>query len=400
MVDWAAHAAARTSRLKPSAIREILKLTQRGDVISFAGGLPSPDLFPTTTIGAATERVLRRHGATALQYSTTEGHPPLREWVAARYANVAADDVQIVSGSQQGLDLVAKCYLDPGDAVVVAAPTYTGALRAFDPYQVRYRTVETDDDGMVPEALEAALAAGAKLLYVIPNFDNPTGTHLSLERRHAVVELAGRYGVPILEDDPYGELRFEGAELPHLRDLAPERVIHAGTFSKTLVPGFRLAWLIASPEALEPIRRAKQAADLHTSTFVQAIAVEITADGFLDEHLVKIRDHYRSQRGYLLDALDRELGGGDGFHWTRPSGGMFVWMTVPSAADGTPADTTALAHDAVAAGVAYVPGESFYPDGGGLDGLRLSYSVATPEQINTGIARLGELLRRATLRDV
>ncbi|WP_205855740.1 PLP-dependent aminotransferase family protein, partial [Phytoactinopolyspora endophytica] len=224
--------------------------------------------------------VLRTNGTAALQYGTTEGHVPLREWVAARYQGVQVDGVQIVSGSQQGLDLVAKCYLDPGDSVVVTAPTYTGALRAFDPYEVRYRPVETDDDGMVPESLEAALVAGAKLIYAIPNFDNPTGTLLSLPRRHAVVELARRYGVPILEDNPYGDLRFEGEALPHLYELAPELVIHAGTFSKTIVPGFRLAWLVASPEALEPIRRAKQAADLHTSTFVQVIAMEVAQDGF------------------------------------------------------------------------------------------------------------------------
>ncbi|AYY12863.1 PLP-dependent aminotransferase family protein [Actinobacteria bacterium YIM 96077] len=424
MIDWSAHAASRTRRLKPSAIREILKLTQTGDVISFAGGLPAPELFPVAEIEDATRRVLAREGASALQYSTTEGHAALREWVAARHsgagtvsvpdagsagvsgagshgvpgvgpagasgtgaaAEVDGSWVQIVSGAQQGLDLVAKCYLDPGDTVVVAAPTYPGALRAFDPYEVRYRAVDTDGDGFVVESLEAALAAGAKLIYVIPTFDNPSGVSLNLERRHAVIELARRYGVPILEDNPYGELRFDGDELPHLFDLAPEQVIHVGTFSKTMVPGLRLGWLVATPDALAPVRHAKQAADLHTSTLAQMVAVEVAGDGFRDEHLLKIRDHYRSRRDLMLQALERHLGAG--CRWTRPEGGMFIWLTVP---DGL--DTMELAREAVDAGVAYVPGHAFYPDGGGANGLRLSYSVATPEQIESGVAILGQLLR-------
>jgi 2-aminoadipate transaminase len=318
VVNWSELAAGRTGRLKPSAIREILKLTQRGDVISFAGGLPAPELFPVAAIREASERILRDHGPAALQYSTTEGHPPLREWVASRYKDVGAEAVQVVSGSQQALDLVAKCYLDPGDAVAVAAPTYPGALRAFDPYEVHYREVEVDDDGLVPASLERVLDAGVKLIYVIPNFDNPTGVSLSLPRRQAVVDLARRYGVPVFEDNPYGDLRFEGADLPHLLELAPDLVIHAGTFSKIMVPGFRVAWLVAPPDALEPIRRAKQAADLHTSTFVQYVALAVACDGFLDEQIVKVREHYRGRRDLMLDALERELG--DGFRWTRPAG--------------------------------------------------------------------------------
>nr|WP_281352207.1 PLP-dependent aminotransferase family protein [Phytoactinopolyspora alkaliphila] len=346
-------------------------------------------MFPVNAIRSAAERVLRDHGSAALQYSTTEGHPPLREWVASRYAGVGAEAVQIVSGSQQGLDLVAKCYLDPGDAVAVAAPTYPGALRAFDAYEVRYREVEIDDDGLVPASLQHALDDGVKLIYVIANFDNPTGVSLSLPRRHAVVDLARRYGVPIFEDNPYGDLRFEGHDLPHLLDLAPELVIHAGTFSKIMVPGFRLAWLVAPAEAMEPIRKAKQAADLHTSTFVQYVALEVARDGFLDERVTVVREHYRGRRDLMLGALERCLG--EGFRWTRPAGGMFVWISVP---DGL--DTTVLAKDAVQAGVAYVPGEAFYGTGRGTDGLRLSYSVATPEQIDSGIARLAAILNGTT----
>ncbi|WP_166351424.1 PLP-dependent aminotransferase family protein [Phytoactinopolyspora limicola] len=391
-VNWSARAARRTTRLRPSSIREILKLTQTGEVISFAGGLPAAELFPVAAVRAATDRVLTERGRAALQYSTTEGDAGLREWIAARHPQVGIDGVQVVSGSQQGLDLVAKCYLDPGDSVAVAAPTYPGALRSFEPYEVRFQPVKIDDDGIVPESLEAALAAGSTLIYVIPNFDNPTGASLSVERRHAVVELARAYGVPIIEDDPYGELRFDGAELPRLVDLAPDVVIHAGTFSKTLVPGFRLAWLVGSPAALDPVVRAKQAADLHTSTFTQFIALEIVRSGLLEEQVDKVRDHYRGRRDLMLDALDRELGDPAlGFRWTRPSGGMFIWVSGPDSLD-----TTALARAAIAAGVAYVPGEAFYPEPGQVSGLRLSYSVASPDQIESGIARLGHILRQGT----
>jgi 2-aminoadipate transaminase len=388
MIAWSQHAASRTGRLRPSAIREILKLTQKGEVISFAGGLPAPELFPVAEIRAATDRILSTHGTAALQYSTTEGDPELRAWVASRYKNADADGVQIVSGSQQGLDLVAKCYLDPGDTVVVAAPTYPGALRAFEPYEVRFRTVEIDEDGMVPESLAEALGAGAKLIYVIPDFDNPTGARLSLRRRHAVIDLARTHGVPILEDSPYSELRFEGEALPCLFDLAPDMVIHAGTFSKTMVPGFRLAWLVAQPAALVPVSRAKQAADLHTSTFTQLLALEVAQGGFLDEQIVKVRNHYGSRRDVMLGALDRELTEVSGLRWTRPHGGMFIWVSGPDWFD-----TTSMARDAIDAGVAYVPGEAFYPDGDRVDGLRLSYSVATPDQIESGITRLATILR-------
>ncbi|NDL59168.1 PLP-dependent aminotransferase family protein [Phytoactinopolyspora mesophila] len=390
MIAWSQHAASRTSRLRPSAIREILKLTQRGEVISFAGGLPAPDLFPVAAIREASERILSKRGAVSLQYSTTEGDPELRAWVASRYAGVRPEGVQIVSGSQQGLDLVGKCYLDPGDVVAVAAPTYPGALRAFEAYEVRFRAVEIDEDGMVPESLAEALESGVKLIYVIPDFDNPTGATLSLPRRHAIVDLARAHGVPILEDSPYSDLRFEGDPLPYLVDLAPDVVIHAGTFSKTMVPGFRLAWLAATPEALAPVTRAKQAADLHTSTFTQMLALEVARGGSLDGQIAKVCEHYGSRRDIMLAALDRELAGVSGFRWTRPHGGMFIWVSGPDEFD-----TTSTAHAAIEAGVAYVPGEAFYADRRRTDGLRLSYSVASPEQIEVGIARLAAIFRAA-----
>lgn len=387
-MNWSSHFARRTHNMKPSNIREILKLTQRGSVISFAGGLPAPSLFPSEALAEASRKVLLEQSAQALQYGPTEGYGPLREWLAARYPGAGPGNVQIVSGSQQGLDLVAKCLCDPGDVIAVGAPTYMGALRAFDAYQVRYATVATDDEGLVPESLEAVLSAGAKLLYLIANFDNPTGASLGFGRRQEVARLARRYGVPILEDNPYGELRFAGEALPHLYELAPELVIHAGTFSKVLAPGFRLAWLVAAPEALAPIVRAKQAADLHTSSFVQLVAFELSKDGFLERQLPSVREHYRGQRDLMLSALARHFPTGVG--WTRPQGGMFLWVTLP---DGL--NATDLAREAARAGVAYVPGEAFFAGGGGENTLRLSYSVATPEEIETGIARLGAILAGA-----
>lgn len=386
-MNWSDHFAKRTRNMKPSTIREILKLTQKSEVISFAGGLPAPSLFPVAAIQEAARRVLSDSPSAALQYGTTEGYGPLRDWVASRLPGAKRENVQIVSGSQQGLDLVAKCFFDPGDLVAVGAPTYMGALRAFDAYEVRYATVETDEEGLIPASLEAALEAGAKMLYVIANFDNPTGVSLSRRRREEVVALARRYGVPILEDNPYGELRFGGEELPHLFELAPELVIHAGTFSKIMVPGFRLAWLIAEPEALAPMVRAKQAADLHSSSFVQLVAHQVAEDGVLDEQILRVRAHYRRQRDLMLAALERYFPAE--LSWTRPQGGMFLWVTLPGGMNATE-----LAFEAVQAQVAYVPGEAFFANGGGENTLRLSYSVATPEQIDAGMRRLGEVFAR------
>jgi len=386
-MNWHEHLANRTKRMKPSTIREILKLTQRSEVISFAGGLPAPGLFPVDKLSEAATKVLQDKGSEALQYSTTEGYLPLREWVAGTFENVSTNHVQIVSGSQQALDLVAKCFFNPGDKVVVGAPTYMGALRAFDPYEVDYVTVDCDDSGMLPESLEAALKQNPKMIYAIPNFDNPTGVTMSLERRQKLIKLARRYNVPIYEDNPYGELRFEGEELPRLYDLAPDLVIYAGTFSKIMVPGFRLAWIVADPEVLVPIVRAKQAADLHTSTYTQMIAHEVLSSGFLDEQIERVRSYYKAQRDVMLGALETHMP--EGISWTRPTGGMFLWLTLPEGVNATE-----LAYEAVKENVAYVPGEAFFADGSGENTLRLSYSIATPEEIEQGMARLGEVFKK------
>jgi 2-aminoadipate transaminase len=383
-MNWSQLFANRTHHMKPSVIREILKLTQRSQMISFAGGLPAPDLFPVEALRQAADRVLRERGREALQYSTTEGYLPLREWVAGKFQQATVEQVQIVSGSQQALDLVAKVFLNPGDKVAVAAPTYMGALRAFDAYEVSYVGIATDDEGMIPESVEAALKTQPKMIYVIPNFDNPTGVTMSLARREALIDLARRYGVPIFEDNPYGELRFEGEALPHLFDLAPDVVLHAGTFSKIMAPGFRVAWILASPEVLVPLVRAKQAADLHTAITTQMIAHEVSKDGFMDAQIVRVRSYYQSQRERMLAALDRCFP--NELTWTRPKGGMFLWVTLPKRLNATE-----LVYEAVKENVAYVPGEAFYTDGSGLNTLRLSYSVATPEQIETGVGRLAKV---------
>ena len=384
-MNWSSLFARRTERIQPSAIREILKLTQGGEVISFAGGLPAPALFPIERIREASDRVLAQQGERALQYSTTEGYPPLRAWAAEQLPGTDAERVQIVSGSQQALDLVAKALLDPGDRVVLAAPTYMGALRAFDPYQPEYLTVASDDDGLLPDSLEAALKRAPKLVYVIPNFDNPRGITMSLERRRNLIESADRYGVLIFEDDPYGQLRFEGEPLPSLFELAPDRVVHSSTLSKTVAPGLRIAWLVAAPELLEQLTRIKQAADLHTSTLGQMVAHAVVEGDFLAEQLPRIRSYYHRQRDAMLAALDTHLP--SSVHSTRPEGGMFLWLTLPVGSDGLE-----LLQSAARRGVAYVPGAPFFADGSGLNTLRLSYSVASLELIERGVATLGAVL--------
>lgn len=384
-MNWSSLFARRTEKIQPSAIREILKLTQGGEVISFAGGLPAPALFPIERIREASDRVLAQQGERALQYSTTEGYPPLRAWAAEQLPGADAERVQIVSGSQQALDLVAKALLDPGDRVVLAAPTYMGALRAFDPYQPEYLTVASDEDGLLPGSLEAVLKRSPKLVYVIPNFDNPRGTTMSLERRRNLIESADRYGVLIFEDDPYGQLRFEGEPLPSLFELAPDRVVYSSTLSKTVAPGLRIAWLVAAPELLEQLTRIKQAADLHTSTLGQMVAHAVVEGDFLAEQLPRIRSYYHRQRDAMLAALDTHLP--SSVHSTRPEGGMFLWLTLPAGSDGLE-----LLQSAARRGVAYVPGAPFFADGSGLNTLRLSYSVASLEQIERGVATLGAVL--------
>lgn len=374
--------AARTDSMKPSAIREILKLTQRSDVLSLAGGLPAPEHFPTADVAEAVARIMETQGVRALQYGPTDGLPELREWIAGSQPGADADRVIITSGSQQGLDLIAKVLLDPGDAVAVGAPSYMGALRAFDAYQARYLTVDLDDGGMRPDALETVLAQRPKFLYVIPDFDNPVGSRMSLERRRTLLEMAERYDVPVVEDAPYRELYFEGEPLPTLFHLAPDRVIHAGSLSKTLAPGLRVAWLILPADMVAVVERAKQAADLHTSTFTQAVAADLLTRGTLEARLPALREHYHRQRDTLADALETHVDAGD-LHFTRPPGGMFLWGELNEGWDANELLRIAVDH-----GVAFVPGQPFFANGGPASTLRFSYSLPSPDQLEVGATRI------------
>jgi 2-aminoadipate transaminase len=395
-IDFQARLSGRAQRMTASAIRELLKLTQRPEIISFAGGLPAPELFPLGDVRTAANTVIDRYGPACVQYGTTEGHLPLREWIAAQTPGLSPAHVQIVTGSQQGLDLLGKILIDEGDVVLVEAPTYLGALQSFQPYGPRYVELPTDDHGIDVDALEDILkATPAKLLYAIPNFQNPTGRTLSLERRRRLVELTAQYGVLVLEDDPYGKLRFTGEALPSLYqiglDLAgdPDRnhVIYSGSFSKTLVPGLRDAWVQAAHPLIEKLVQAKQGADLHTPIFTQMIITELV-------HTVLPRQIETVKRAYGERARDMVARIGEHFpaaaRFTAPEGGMFLWVTLPDHVD-----TTGLLPQALARQVAFVPGRPFYAHGGGHNTMRLSYSNATPAQIDTGIRALGETIRGA-----
>jgi 2-aminoadipate transaminase len=399
---WAHRFAQRTKSVKSSTIRELLKLTQRPEVISFAGGLPAPDVFPVERFETACHRVLEAKGPMALQYSASEGYTPLREYLAqkmAKYRIIAGpENVLITSGSQQALDLIGKLLINPGDRILVEAPTYLGALQAFNVYGAEYVSVPVDHDGLRTGELEEALRSGPKFMYVLPNFQNPGGVTLCEPRRHELVLLADKYGIPIIEDDPYGQLRFEGAHLPPLLVLDRDNlrrddgklgnVIYLSTFSKTLAPGLRLGWIVAPPDVITKLVQLKQGADLHTSTFDQMVAYEVVHDGFLDEHVKKIRAVYRERRDVMLAALTEYFP--PEVTWTHPQGGLFLWVTLPEGLD-----LEHLFQAGLRENVAFVPGDCFYSDGDeGRRHMRLNFSHSTPQQIREGVRRLGLAVAR------
>ena len=405
---WEYRYAQRTQRMGSSVIRELLKYTEKPDIISFAGGLPAPNVFPVEEFAAACERVLHEQGAAALQYSTTEGYLPLREMIARHSANygikITPENVLITSGSQQALDLLGKIFIDPGDRILVESPTYLGAIQAWKTYGAEFITVPMDNDGMNTDYLEEALLAGPKFIYVLPNFQNPTGVTLSLERRHRLFELADQYGVPIVEDDPYGQLRFEGEHLPSIVVLDSQfrddntpcyrgNVIYLSTFSKTLAPGIRLGWVIAPPEVIRKLVEAKQGSDLHTATFNQMVAYEVSRGGFLDRHIHLIRKVYGERRDLMFAAMDRFFP--PGVDWTHPQGGLFLWGTMPTYIDAGDLLTACLERK-----VAFVPGEPFHPDGGGKNTMRINFSNATHGEIQEGISRIGSTIDEKMGRQV
>jgi len=401
---WAERFAQRTMGVTSSAIRELLKLTEQPEIISFAGGLPAPEVFPTARIEEAAHRVLELHPTAALQYGITEGYLPLRELLVrhmARYGiEVTPDNVLVTTGAQQALDLVGKLLINPGDVVLTEEPTFLGAIQAFTAYQAHYVTVPVDDDGLRVDKLEETLRAGPKFLYVLPNFQNPAGTTLSLKRRERLVELASHYGTPIVEDDPYGQLRYEGKHLPPLVKIDAELhgcarkgrafrggVLYVGTLSKLLAPGLRIGWVVAPEVVIAKLVQLKQGTDLHTSTFAQMVAYEAARGGFLDRHVPLIRKVYGERKRAMLEALERHFP--KEVRWTRPQGGLFLWVTLPEGLD-----SERLLTDALAEKVAFVPGRPFFPKEGGASSFRLNFSYCTPERIEEGIRRLGRVLER------
>lgn len=389
MTNWTL--AARAAKMNSSAIREILKLTDRPGIISMAGGLPSPAGFPITAFTAACNAVMERDGAAALQYSTTEGFPALRQAIADFLPwDVNPEQVLITTGSQQALDLIAKIFMDKGSRILVEKPTYLGALQAFTPMEPVAVGVDSDDEGMLVEDFAAKVGTGAdkaRIAYVLPNFQNPTGRTMSEARRQALVEKAQELDIPLIEDNPYGDLWYEGEPPLPLAARNPEGVIYMGSFSKVLAPGLRVGFIVAPKSVYGKLTQAKQAADLHSPSFNQRVVAEVMKDGFLQRHIPTIRAMYKAQRDVMLVALEREMAGLD-VSWTRPVGGMFLWVRLPKGMNAQD-----LLPEAVERGMAFVPGAPFFADEAEHNTLRLSYVTVSPAQINQGIAALGAAIR-------
>ena len=378
--------ARRAEKMNPSVIREILKITEKPGIISFAGGLPSPKTFPVSAFSKACEKVLRENGHTALQYAASEGFAPLREMVAAMLPwNVDPALVLITTGSQQGLDLIAKVLIDKGSRVLVETPTYLGALQAFTPMEPDIVSVDSDNSGVNLADLTAK-AAGARFFYVLPNFQNPTGRTMSEQRRAALSAEAARLGLPLVEDNPYGDLWFDTPPPLPLTARNPEGCVYLGSFSKVLAPGLRLGFMVAPQSIFPKLLQAKQAADLHSPSFNQHVVAEVMKDGFLERHIPTIRALYKSQRDAMLAAMTREMP--DGVEWNTPAGGMFLWARLPEGMNAIE-----LLPKAVERNVAFVPGRAFYADKADPRTLRLSFVTCSVAQIDIGIAALAEAIR-------
>ena len=381
----------RAQQLQSSFIREILKITQRPEIISFAGGLPSPATFPVEVMKSAYDKVLSQNGKVALQYGPTDGYGPLREWIAnslsTEGSRILPEQILMTSGSQQALDLLGKVLIDEGSRVLVETPSYLGALQAFSVYRPEFKSVDTDEHGLVPASIDA-VAKGARLLYSLPNFQNPTGRSLSVERRQELVETCARLGLPLIEDDPYGALSYKGAPMPKMVAMNPDGVIYMGSFSKVLTPGIRLGYVCAPLPLVRRLELAKQAADLHTAQLTQMVVHEVVKDGFLDQHIPTIRKLYGDQCQVMLDAMAEHFPAG--VTWTKPEGGMFIWVTLPKHIDAMK-----LLDQSLAARVAFVPGAPFYANEPETNTLRLSFVTASQEQIATGIAALAAAIRES-----
>jgi 2-aminoadipate transaminase len=383
--------------IERSAIRELLKITRQPEIISFGGGLPAPDTFPVEELEEITCQLLREKGAVALQYGPTEGEIALREeiakWMMREKATVKSENVLVTSGSQQGLDIIAKIFLDPNDSIIVELPSYMGGLQAFSAYRAKMLGVPQDNDGMRMDLLEKVLAKLArkgrkpKFIYVVPDFQNPSGVTMTLERRKYLLELARKYEVPVIEDSPYRDLRFVGDSVPMIFSLDKENyVVALGTFSKLLCPGLRLAWITAPVEWIEPMVVAKQSMDLSSPIFTQLMVAEYLKRGLLPKQVEKIRRLYARKRDVMINALRRYMP--KGVEWTEPEGGLFLWVKLPKRMD-----TTELFPKAVENKVAYVMGSAFHCDGKGRNTMRLNFSYPSEEQIEEGIKRLAKMVR-------
>jgi DNA-binding transcriptional MocR family regulator len=393
MEDIEKRFARRMRDLRASDIREILKVTQRPEVISFAGGLPASELLPAPAMAEIARQVLLEDGVRALQYAPTEGLPVLREIIARRLREqsnmrAAPENVLVVSGSQQALDLTGKIFLDEGDAILCESPTYLGAINAFRAYQPRFVEIETDDNGMIPKDLERRLVETdrVKFVYVVPDFQNPSGRRWSLERRQILVDLATRFGVPVVEDSPYAELCFEGAPLASAASFDDTGIVMClGTFSKLLAPGMRLGWVAAETSLIQKFVLAKQGADLHTSSLNQLLAARFISDHDFSGHIEQIRTVYRSRRNAMVDAIEKFFP--PDIRFTRPSGGLFLWVELPEGLDSRKLLELSLKED-----VAFVPGGAFFANGGHENTMRLNFSAMPEDRITEGIRRLGRVL--------
>ncbi len=381
----------RAWQMKSSAIREILKITERPDVISFAGGLPAPELFPVEELKRACEFVLSNSGPRSLQYSITLGYPPLRKFLAERLSQKGVDleveNIMITAGSQQGLDLIGKTFFDEGSFVIVENPTYVGALHAFRAYHPHFVTVEMDQEGMILEEVELHIKKSKpRLIYTVSNFQNPSGITMSKKRRERLVDLAQEYYIPVIDDNPYGEMRFKGEELPSLKKLGGDWVIELGTFSKLISPGLRIGWLVVSKEVMGVFERMKQGADLHTNTFAQYVIYEYIKNGNLDKHIELLKKEYSKRRDTMISALKNYCP--EGVRWTEPEGGLFLWVFLPEGISATQ-----LLQKALERKVAYVPGKPFYAKEDQDNTLRLNFSNASSEEIEEGIKRLAQVFK-------
>lgn len=379
-----------------SFVREILKVTESPEIISFAGGLPNPRCFPVKEVMDATQKVLSESGETVLQYSTTEGYLPLREMIARRYnnrgLNVKPSEILIVNGSQQGLDLLGKVFLNKGDGVVLERPTYLAAIQSFGFFEPEFHSIPLEEDGINPDALKKVLAGESlkkpvKLFYSVPNFQNPTGITYSGEKLREVAETMAGSGTVFIEDNPYGELRFMGKDRPSMRSFMGDDAVLLGSFSKIVSPGMRLGWVCACEEIMEKLIVAKQAADLHSNYLSQRIVHRYLLDNDIDQHISEIRQVYGEQRNCMVQTMQEQFP--ENVSFTRPEGGMFVWVTLPEEMSSID-----LFHRAIKEKVAFVPGQAFYADGGGRNTMRLNYSNCDMERIVEGITRLARAMTR------